>query len=77
MFPTKRTDGVERTQEHALRHARVHDMLGADDRFAGGIGWCAFDYNTHANFGSGDRVCYHGVSDVFRIPKPAAGFYKS
>ena len=77
MFPTKPVDNGERTQEHALRHARVHDMLGADDRFAGGIGWCAFDYNTHANFGSGDRVCYHGVSDIFRIPKPAAGFYKS
>jgi beta-galactosidase len=77
MFPTKRTDNVERVQEHALRHARVHDMLGADDRFAGGIGWCAFDYNTHKEFGSGDRVCYHGVSDIFRIPKPAAGFYRS
>jgi beta-galactosidase len=77
MFPTKPVDNGERTQEHALRHARVHEMLGADDRFAGGIGWCAFDYNTHANFGSGDRVCYHGVSDIFRIPKPAAGFYKS
>jgi beta-galactosidase len=77
MFPTKRTDNAERTQEHALRHARVHDMLGMDDRFAGGIGWCAFDYNTHANFGSGDRVCYHGVSDIFRVPKPAAGFYRS
>jgi beta-galactosidase len=77
MFPTKRTDNVERVQEHGLRHARVHDMLGADDRFAGGIGWCAFDYNTHKEFGSGDRVCYHGVSDIFRIPKPAAGFYRS
>jgi beta-galactosidase len=33
--------------------------------------------NTHANFGSGDRICYHGVSDIFRIPKAAAGFYKS
>lgn len=77
MFPTKRTDNTERTQEHALRHARVHDILGTDDRFAGGIGWCAFDYNTHANFGSGDRVCYHGVSDIFRIPKPAASFYRS
>jgi beta-galactosidase len=41
------------------------------------LGWCAFDYNTHEYFGSGDRICYHGVSDIFRIPKPAAGFYKS
>jgi beta-galactosidase len=77
MFPTKRNDNVERVQEHALRHARIHDMLGADDRFAGGLGWCAFDYNTHAEFGSGDRVCYHGVSDIFRIPKPAAALYRS
>jgi beta-galactosidase len=77
MLPTKRTDGVERAQEHALRHARVHDILGADAQFAGGIGWCAFDYNTHEEFGSGDRVCYHGVSDIFRIPKPAASFYRS
>ena len=55
----------------------MHDQLAGDDRYAGGIGWCAFDYNTHSNFGSGDRICYHGVSDIFRIPKPAACFYKS
>jgi len=51
--------------------------LASNPQYAGGIGWCAFDYNTHANFGSGDRICYHGVSDIFREPKPAAGFYKS
>ena len=51
--------------------------MALNDSYAGGIGWCAFDYNTHANFGSGDRICYHGVSDIFRIPKAAAGFYKS
>ena len=76
-YPTKRSDNVERITEHTLRHARVHNQLGSDRAYAGGIGWCAFDYNTHANFCSGDRVCYHGVSDIFRIPKPAAGFYKS
>ena len=63
--------------EHARRHARVHDQLASDKGYAGGIGWCAFDYNTHFNFGSGDRICYHGVSDIFRIPKPAAFFYRS
>ena len=77
MYPTKRNDNVERLTEHTMRHARVHNQLASDKRYAGGIGWCAFDYNTHANFCSGDRVCYHGVSDIFRIPKPAAGFYKS
>ncbi len=77
MYPTKQVDNVERVQEHARRHAHIHNQLAGDDRYAGGIGWCAFDYNTHADFGSGDRVCYHGVSDIFRIPKPAAGFYRS
>jgi beta-galactosidase len=77
MYPTKRSDNVDRVMEHARRHARVHDQLASDPRYAGGIGWCAFDYNTHSNFGSGDRICYHGVSDIFRIPKPAAFFYTS
>ena len=77
MYPTKRNDNVERLMEHAMRHACVHNQLASDKQYAGGIGWCAFDYNTHSNFCSSDRVCYHGVSDIFRIPKPAAGFYKS
>jgi beta-galactosidase len=76
-FPTRSTDNSDRLREHALRHARIHDQIASDPQFSGGLGWCAFDYNTHANFGSGDRICYHGVSDIFREPKPAAGFYKS
>jgi beta-galactosidase len=76
-FPTKTIDDKERLQEHLVRHARVHDQLASDPQYAGGIGWCAFDYTTHANFGSGDRICYHGVMDIFRTPKPAANFYKS
>ena len=76
-YPTKTIDQVERLMEHTIRHARVHDQLASNPQYAGGIGWCAFDYNTHGNFGSGDRICYHGVTDIFREPKPAAGFYKS
>jgi beta-galactosidase len=76
-FPTKSTDDDERQREHTLRHARIHNQLASNPQYAGGIGWCAFDYNTHANFGAGDRICYHGVTDIFREPKPAAGFYKS
>ncbi|MDE3106342.1 MAG: glycoside hydrolase family 2 protein [Acidobacteriota bacterium] len=76
-FPTKTTDDNERQREHTLRHARIHNQLASDPQYAGGIGWCAFDYNTHANFGAGDRICYHGVTDIFRENKPAAGFYKS
>ncbi len=76
-YPTKTIDQVERLTEHTVRHARVHDQLASNPQYAGGIGWCAFDYNTHGDFGSGDRICYHGVTDIFREPKPAAGFYKS
>lgn len=77
MYPTKRNDNVERVTEHAMRHARVHNQLASEKGYAGGLGWCAFDYNTHANFCSTDRICYHGVADIFRILKPAGGFYKS
>ncbi|MGC0771668.1 MAG: hypothetical protein WB543_01955, partial [Candidatus Acidiferrum sp.] len=76
-YPTKTIDQVERLTEHMLRHARIHNQLASDPQYSGGLGWCAFDYNTHADFGSGDRICYHGVTDIFREPKPAAGFYKS
>jgi len=76
-YPTKAIDQVERLTEHMIRHARVHNQLASNPQYAGGIAWCAFDYNTHGNFGSGDRICYHGVTDMFREPKPAAGFYKS
>src|SRR6185437_14992451 len=76
-FPTKTIDNTERLTEHTMRHARIHDQLASNPQYSGGIGWCAFDYNTHGNFGSGDRICYHGVTDIFREPKQAAGFYKS
>ncbi|MDC7234075.1 MAG: glycoside hydrolase family 2 TIM barrel-domain containing protein [Spirochaetales bacterium] len=77
MFPTKRFDQEARVREHALRHLRVLDRMMGDNRISGAIGWCAWDYNTHREFGSGDRICYHGVSDMFRIPKVAAAVYKS
>jgi beta-galactosidase len=77
MFPTKSIDNNLRHKEHMVRHARMHDWMESDPQYSGAIGWCAFDYNTHDEFGSGDRICYHGVMDIFRLPKPAAGFYKS
>jgi beta-galactosidase len=76
-YPVKTVDDNVRHREHTIRHARVHDQLASNAQYAGGIGWCAFDYNTHFDFGAGDRTCYHGVLDMFREPKPAAGFYKS
>lgn len=77
VFPTKTWDNEDRLIEQALIHARKHNLqLGRED-IAGAIGWCAFDYNTHPEFGSGDRICHHGVMDIFRLPKWAAYFYRS
>ena len=75
MFPTKPFDTWQRRQEHALRHARVQNDAAADGAHVGCISWCMFDYTTHKDFGSGDRICYHGVMDSFRNPKSAAYFY--
>ena len=75
MYPTKAFDSEARRVEHALRHANVLDAVAAEDDIAGSFGWCMFDYNTHRDFGSGDRVCYHGVLDMFRNPKLAASVY--
>ncbi len=77
MFPTKVYDNVERVTEHVRKHADRHNQICGDRRFAGGIAWCMFDYNTHSDFGSGDRFCHHGVFDTFRFEKQAAWFYKS
>ena len=77
MFPTKSYDTWRRRQEHALRHARVQNDAAADGEHAGRFGWCMFDYQTHKDFGSGDRICYHGVMDAFRNPKTAAAVYAS
>lgn len=75
MFPTKKYDDERHRCEQARRHLAVLDAAYADDEIAGAIGWCMFDYNTHRDFGSGDMICYHGVMDMFRIPKIAAAAY--
>jgi beta-galactosidase len=75
MYPTKAFDTEEHRREHAIRHANVLDAVAAQEDIAGSFGWCMFDYNTHKDFGSGDRICYHGVMDMFRNPKQAAYIY--
>ena len=77
MFPTKTFDNEDRKMEHARRHAHIQNLAYGHPDVSGAIGWCAFDYNTHQSFGSGDRICYHGVMDMFRLPKWAAAVYAS
>lgn len=78
MFPTKKFDPEYKRLEHALRHLNV--LEGAVDpkaQMAGAIGWCMNDYNTHKEFGSGDKICYHGVLDMDRLFKTAGYAYQS
>ncbi|SHN04651.1 glycoside hydrolase family 2 protein [Roseibium suaedae] len=77
MYPTKRHDQEQRQAEHVTRHLQVLNASYGDPSISGSIGWCMFDYNTHKDFGSGDRICHHGVMDVFREPKFAAHVYAS
>ncbi len=75
MFPTKSFDREEHRLEHMKRHAAVINEAAKYNDITGTFGWCMFDYNTHKDFGSGDRICYHGVLDMFRNPKLAAYVY--
>ncbi len=75
MYPTKTFDCAANRQEQALRHAAVMDGYYGEEDIAGGFGWCMTDYNTHRDFGSGDRVCHHGVMDMFRNRKCAGYVY--
>ena len=77
MYPTKAFDDEAHRTEHFLRHNRVLDEVRNNKDIAGSFGWCMADYNTHEDFGSGDRICYHGVLDMYRNPKLAAYAYKA
>ena len=77
MFPTKSFDDAPHQREHVLRYARMLNGVFAANDTAGAFGWCMFDYNTHKDFGSGDRICYHGVMDMFRNPKIASGVFSA
>jgi beta-galactosidase len=61
---------------HALVHAAMLDSACKNPAIAGIIGWCAFDYNSAHQYAE-RSVCYHGVADIFRQPKPAAYIYQS
>lgn len=76
-FPTKLWDSADKRTAHARAYARVFSHSNLSRDLLGIIGWCAFDYNTHGDYGSGDKICYHGVMDSFRIPKYAAYVLRS
>jgi len=72
----RRTDPPATQRLEAELHAKAHDLAAADDRYCGLLAWCAFDYPSGWQRSVGGSK-FAGVSDIFRIPKPAAAFYAS
>lgn len=71
----RRAGDVGILEQQGLLHAQAHSKAAADKRITGVIAWCAFDYASLMNAWEGVKC--PGVADVFRIAKPAAGFYAS
>ena len=75
IYPVKSFDNQVLRTSQALRHGKVISDSLKYPRVNAVIGWCMNDYQTHKDFGSGDKVCHHGVLDMFRQPKTAAKTY--
>ena len=75
MFPTKSYDDAFKQSIHAYRHHKVIMDAISQPRINAVIGWCMNDYHTHKDFGSGDKICHHGVMDMYRQPKVASYAY--
>ena len=77
MDPVKPTSDEGKRIEVALRHAKVIDDNFKYKDLCGAIGWCFVDYHSHTDFGSGDKICPHGVYDLYRNPKYTSYIYAS
>lgn len=78
MFPTKAYDDESKRLSQAVRHLNViNSVKDKNNGISGAIGWVFSDYQTHAEFGSGDLICHHGVLDMYRNPKIASYAYKA
>lgn len=77
IVPAKIYDDEAQSLKQALNHLKFIDYANSCDDILGAIGYSMTDYNTHANFGSSDKVCYCGVLDMFRNPKCASKAYAS
>jgi beta-galactosidase len=70
----------EQVQTGTMRvHLNVQNTAAGKANISGAMGWAAFDYNTTFVTPPScvDYTCYHGVSDIFRIPKIAAAAFSA
>jgi len=74
-----RSGDPERVLTQTMRtHLNVQNQANVRTNVSGAMGWAAFDYNTTFDTPSCvDFTCYHGVSDIYRIPKFAASAFAS
>lgn len=63
-------------QQQALLHGEVHSRAGRENRYAGVLAWCAFDYDSLNGY-TQEHLKWAGVADTFRIPKPGAAIYRA
>ena len=77
MDPVKPTSDETKRIEVALRHGKAIDDNYKHENACGAIGWCFVDYHSHTDFGSGDKLCPHGVMDLYRNPKYTSYIYAS
>ncbi len=77
MYPVRFEENGFKHNILALYHAKKLQALYDSKHISGAIGWCMSDYYTHRQFGAGDSVCHHGVSDQFRLLKTAGYLYSS
>jgi beta-galactosidase len=74
-----RSGDPERVLLQTMRtHLNVQNQQYQKSNISGAMDWAAFDYNTTFDSPSCiDFTCYHGVSDIFRLPKFAASAFAS
>jgi beta-galactosidase len=80
-FPTHSWDSNQHQIDHMFEHVDRQSSNYSNPNIGGVLGWCAFDYNSsHPNavgLEGGSYVSYHGVADIYRIPKIAGYFFQS
>jgi len=69
----RRAGDIGQQTSQAIYHAQAHSRVADQERMAGTIAWCAFDYASLMN--AYEAIKCPGIADVFRMPKLGAAFY--
>jgi beta-galactosidase len=70
------TDPPELLATQAALHGEAHSQARSNPGYSGLLAWAAIDYASPEGLDP-ESVKWAGVTDLFRVPKPAAGIYQS